>query len=297
MNVHHLELFYYVARHGGISQAARNMPYGIQQPAISGQILQLEDYLGLTLFQRRPFELTQAGQELYEFIQPFFGNLEPMAEKLIGGATHLIRIAASPIILRDHLPAMLKNLRGKYPKLKLTMREGLQPDIEEWLAKQEIDLAVTAIEGRPPVGIKSQKLIDLPLVLLVNKARRIKSLQDITNRDRIDETLISLPSNEAVSRLFQKGLSKLGVDWPIGIEVNSLDLIDTYVENDFGIGVTVMIPDRKIPRNVRCLPLDDFGSIPGGAFWRGKLNPIQQALLGEVEKRAKALMNGAGKRA
>ena len=29
MNVHHLELFYYVARHGGIMEAVRNMPYGI----------------------------------------------------------------------------------------------------------------------------------------------------------------------------------------------------------------------------------------------------------------------------
>ena len=37
MNVHHLELFYYVARHGGISQAVRHIPYGIQQPAVSGQ--------------------------------------------------------------------------------------------------------------------------------------------------------------------------------------------------------------------------------------------------------------------
>ena len=292
MNVHHLELFYYVARHGGISQAARNMPYGIQQPAISGQILQLEDYLGLTLFQRRPFELTQAGRELYEFIQPFFGNLESMSEKLIGGATHLIRIAAAPIILRDHLPTLLKNLRGRYPKLKLTMREGLQPDIEEWLAKQEIDLAVTAIEGRPPAGIKSQKLIELPLVLLANKSRKIKTLKDITGSDRIDISLISLPANEAVSRLFQKGLAKLGVDWPIGIEVNSLDLIDTYVENDFGVGVTVMIPDRKLPKSVRMIPLKDFGSIPVGAFWRGKLNPIQQALLTEVEKRAKSLTAG-----
>lgn len=292
MNVHHLELFYYVARHGGISQAARNMPYGIQQPAISGQILQLEDYLGLTLFQRRPFELTQAGQELYEFIQPFFGNLESMSEKLIGGATHLIRIAAAPIVLRDHLPAMLKNLRGRYPKLKLTMREGLQPDIEEWLSKQEIDLAVTAIEGRPPAGIKSQKLIELPLVLLANKGRKIRTLEDITGSDRIDTTLISLPANEAVSRLFQKGLAKLGVDWPIGIEVNSLDLIDTYVENDFGVGVTVTIPNRKLPKNVRVVPLEGFGSIPLGAFWRGKLNPIQQALLKEVEKRAKSLTTG-----
>ncbi len=291
MNVHHLELFYYVARYEGISQAARNMPYGIQQPAISGQILQLEDYLGLTLFQRRPFELTPAGRELYEFIQPFFGNLESMSEKLIGGATHLVRIAASPIILRDHLPAMLKNLRGRYPKLKLTMREGLQPDIEEWLTRQEIDLAVTAIEGRPPAGIKSQKLIELPMTLLVNKGRKIKTLDDIIGRDRIEETLISLPANEAVSRLFQKGLARLGADWPVGIEVNSLDLIDTYVENDFGIGVTVSIPDRPLPKNVRRVPLEGFGCIPVGAFWRGKLNPIQQALLNEVEKRAKALVS------
>ena len=33
MNIHHLELFYYVAKFGGISEAVRNMPYGIQQPA------------------------------------------------------------------------------------------------------------------------------------------------------------------------------------------------------------------------------------------------------------------------
>ena len=35
MNVHHLELFYHVAKYGGVSAAARHMPYGIQQPAIS----------------------------------------------------------------------------------------------------------------------------------------------------------------------------------------------------------------------------------------------------------------------
>src|SRR5271170_744407 len=69
MNVHHLELFYYVAKHGGISEAVRNMPYGIQQPAVSGQISQLESFLGLTLFRRRPFSLTPGGQELFDFIQ------------------------------------------------------------------------------------------------------------------------------------------------------------------------------------------------------------------------------------
>jgi DNA-binding transcriptional LysR family regulator len=53
MNVHHLELFYYVAKHEGITEAVRKMPWGIQQPAVSGQILQLENSLGVKLFQRR----------------------------------------------------------------------------------------------------------------------------------------------------------------------------------------------------------------------------------------------------
>ena len=61
MNIHQLELFYYVTRHGGISRAVRHMPYGIQQPAISSQLLQLEQNLGVKLFERQPFRLTAAG--------------------------------------------------------------------------------------------------------------------------------------------------------------------------------------------------------------------------------------------
>lgn len=76
MNIHHLELFYFIATHGGITEAARKMPYGIQQPAISAQILRLEEDLGLKLFQRRPFQLTPAGRELYEFAAPFFSRVQ-----------------------------------------------------------------------------------------------------------------------------------------------------------------------------------------------------------------------------
>ena len=85
MNIHHLELFYYVAKFGGISEAVRNMPYGIQQPAMSGQVIQLEEFLGTTLFQRRPFQLTTEGKELYDFICPFFDNLDTVATRLRGG--------------------------------------------------------------------------------------------------------------------------------------------------------------------------------------------------------------------
>src|ERR687892_712915 len=98
MNIHHLELFYYVARHGGISEAVRNIPYGIQQPAVSAQILQLEDTLGVTLFQRRPFALTPPGEKLYEFIRPFFQNLDVVEEQIRGGSAQQIRIGASEIV-------------------------------------------------------------------------------------------------------------------------------------------------------------------------------------------------------
>src|SRR5881397_219260 len=108
MNIHHLELFYYVARHGGISEAVRNMPYGIQQPAMSGQIIQLEESLGVALFHRRPFALTVQGEELFAFIAPFFDNLRPMAETIRGGVSQHIRIGASEIVLRDHLPGVMQ---------------------------------------------------------------------------------------------------------------------------------------------------------------------------------------------
>src|SRR6478735_1849988 len=94
MNIHHLELFYYVARHGGVSAAARRIPYGIQQPAISAQVIQLEDDLGTPLFHRRPFQLTKSGEELFRFIEPFFGGLEQMGSKLRGGTEVRLRIGA-----------------------------------------------------------------------------------------------------------------------------------------------------------------------------------------------------------
>src|SRR2546422_1761039 len=161
MNVHHLELFYYVARHGGIMEAVRNIPYGIQQPAVSGQVGQLEEFLGVTLFQRRPFALTPEGEKLFRFIQPFFSNLDAMASELQGGKARHIRIGASTIVLRDHLPEFFQNVRKKFPNLKISLREGYQAELESLLQEEELDLAVTLIEKKSASGIHALGLIEL----------------------------------------------------------------------------------------------------------------------------------------
>src|SRR5205823_6505993 len=178
MNIHHLELFYYVARHGGIMEAVRNIPYGIQQPAVSGQIAQLEENLGVTLFQRRPFKLTAEGEKVYRFIEPFFSGLERMADEVRGGKTRHIRIGASAIVLREHLPELFRSLRKKFGGLKISLREGSPAKLEESLLKDDIDLAVTAIEKKPAAGLHAMPLLELPSVLLVEKNSPIKSAED-----------------------------------------------------------------------------------------------------------------------
>src|SRR5579864_9225512 len=272
MNIHHLELFYYVARHGGITEAVRNIPYGIQQPAVSGQVGQLEEYLGVVLFQRRPFALTPAGEKLFKFITPFFSNLDVIAGELQGGQPRLIRIGASTIVLRDHLPEFFRNVRKKYPHLKIALREGYQAELESLLQKEELDLAVTLIEKKSAPGIHSIALLELPLTLLVEKTLEIASADQLWGRDKIEHPLICLPEAEAICKNFQQGLRRLGVDWFTGIEVSSIDLIETYVAGGFGIGLSVLVPKAELAAGLRALalPTTEFAPVVIGALWRGK---------------------------
>lgn len=292
MNIHHLELFYYVAKHGGISEAVRNMPYGIQQPAISGQVIQLEEFLGVTLFHRRPFSLTPPGKELFDFIKPFFDNLTPMAEKLQGGISQHLRIAASEIMLRDHLPPMLQELQQQFPKLKVTLREGYDPEVINWLQQQEIDLAVCLLGARPPAGINVIPMFKMPLVLLVPKRSKLASAQELWQRDRIEDSLITVPSNEPIRRAFQEGLARLKVDWFSGIEVSTVEMVQTYVANGYGIGVTVRVPKMKYHPQVRLLPLEGFEAVTFGVLWQGRRTVLLEALFKILEKAARAQMAG-----
>jgi DNA-binding transcriptional LysR family regulator len=289
MNIHHLELFYYVARFGGITEAVRNMPYGIQQPAISGQIAQLEEHLGVTLFQRRPFALTPPGDKLYQFIQPFFSNLETIETELQGGQAQHLRIGASTIVLRDHLPDLVQLARKKHPQLRVALREGYQAQLESLLLREEIDFAVTLIEKGATPGINSTVLMELPMILLVPTASRIKDAETLWAQDRIDEALICMPAAEVISKNLQAMLTKRGLDWFPSIEVSSLDLIQTYVANGFGIGIAVQIPGVKIVPGVRVVPLPDFPKVAVGVLWRGKPSSLVQLFTELFQQRARAL--------
>ena len=159
------------------------------------------------------------------------------------------------------------------------------------LHREEVDLVVTLIEKKTGQGIHSQPLLELPLTLLVEKNSPITSVEQLWKRDRLSDPLICLPEAEAICRHFQQGLSKLGVDWFPSIEVSSVDLIEIYVANGFGIGLSVVVPKADLAPNVRALslPREAFPPVVIGALWRGKSSALLQTFLAEMQLRAKRL--------
>jgi DNA-binding transcriptional LysR family regulator len=295
VNIHHLELFYHVAKHEGITAAVHKMPFGIQQPAVSGQLLQLERELGVKLFNRRPFALTPAGEELYDFVHPFFSRLVEVESRLRGEERRHLRIAASASVLRYHLPDLLAEMRAEEPELRLTLREVEPALLHGLLASQQVDLAVRILHGRPAEGLKAVELLKLPLVLLAPEAWPIRRFSDLLEDDpdskgKISKyPLVSLPADDIVSQIFQEALDERQVNWHPSVEANALDVIEEYATRGFGVGLGVAIPGRKPAPGLRTVSLTGFPPLVVGALYQGSLKPITRSFLDKARERAKAL--------
>ena len=283
LNIHHLELFYYVAKFGGISAAVRNMPYGIQQPAISGQLLQLEENLGVTLFQRQPFRLTREGEELLAFIRSFFDHVEEVGERLRKNFAPQLRIGAAEPVLRVHLPTVIARVKETHPGFRLVLRSGFQNELEAWLQGHEIDLAVVPLRRKPPPHTRSLPLVRLPLVLLVPRKSNVKSADALWALGKFDQPLIGLPLDEAISEVFQAELKRRKLSWPFTVDASSLELITQYVANGDGIGVSIALPEITTHREVRVLPLPGFAPIELGVLWEGEGSPLLRLTLQHIQ--------------
>ncbi len=151
-------------------------------------------------------------------------------------------------------------------------------------------LAITEVEGSPAGGLQSVVLARLPLVLLVPEKSPLKNAKALFARDPVvAESLISLPAHETVVRNFREGLRALGRTWDPALEVSSIDLIETYVAEGFGPGLSVAVPGRAPRAGLRALPLPGFQPVVVAALWAGKLHAVPAAFLDLVKARAALL--------
>ncbi len=292
LNLHHLELFYYVVKHEGIVPACRHIPYGIQQPAVSAQIIRLEEELGTSLFRRRPFQLTAAGRELYDYLAPFFGNLPQLEARLRGEAVQTLRLAGLSEVMRDHAPELLAGLKKRHPALRILVLEADQKSAEELLVRGEADLAVTVFDpaAGTPAGLQCKRLLKMPLVLWVAESASWRTAAEAIAAGVSGKAgLISLPAHELLPRLFARGLEKTRREWPITISVNSADLIGPYVARGLGAGLAVSTPFLPPPSGVRELALKGFPQLGIGAFWAGRLSPVADEFLAQLAALVKTI--------
>lgn len=284
MNIHHLELFYHVARCRGVSAAARQMPYGIQQPAISAQILQLEDSLGKTLFHRRPFELTPEGSALFAFVEPFFDNLPLIAERLRGGADNSLRISCPEIVQRDYLPSLLGAVRAKVPGFHFTLTSGRVEEIASMLKSGKIDIGLATSTSPKDNGIHHHELLSMPLALVVKDKGGPATVSEILDQDRIDIPLITLPRGEPAVVAFLNELQQRKIEWFPALELASLDLVHRFVAEGHGAGLVMEIPGSKKLPGLRTLPLEGFPAVSFHALSVGPPQPMVELFIHEAER-------------
>jgi DNA-binding transcriptional LysR family regulator len=240
----------------------------------------LEQDVGVKLFERSPFRLTPAGARLFAHVQPFFEGLDAVAVELRQTAQPQLRIGGAEVVLRDHLPVVMRRLRGDFPKLRFSLRTtGFQSEVEAWLKAGHIDLAFTPLPARAPAGLQMAGFTTLPLVLQVHRQSPLKSSVELLVQRKITEPLICLAENSEIVRSFFRTLKKRGISWPHVVETTSLDLVTRYVANGDGIGLNVLVEPKVKNRDVRMLALEGFAPVTMGALWRGETTPLQKAAI------------------
>lgn len=147
MTLRHIRIFQAVCDNGcNTTKAAQALH--MTQPAVSLAIRELEQYYGVTLFDRigRRLMITPAGRHFEEYashICAMFDSLETGMRDW--DAFGLLRVGASITIGSQFLPGYVKAFYSRYPGTDVRVQVAPSDILEEKLLKNELDFAL--IEG------------------------------------------------------------------------------------------------------------------------------------------------------
>jgi DNA-binding transcriptional LysR family regulator len=143
-----LRTFLAVADSGSFSKGAVRIYRS--QSAVSLQVKQLEDILGHAVFQRqaRGVKLTPIGEQLRPTAQKIVGLLDETIGQLRSNPLQgSIRIGIPDEYGDSLLPGVIAQFARNHPQVELSVRSSFSANFSEALARNEIDLAVNAVEA------------------------------------------------------------------------------------------------------------------------------------------------------
>ncbi len=153
MDLRKVRTFVAVADLGTVSKAAEQLH--ITQPALSRQIADLEDELGLRLFDRvgRRLLLTSEGAQLLKECRGLLNYsraVREQAEGLKRGDAGMLRVSASPHLIEGLFPDFLSEYGKRYPNVHVRLIEAIGPQMFELLEKGEIHLVQAVARALAP---------------------------------------------------------------------------------------------------------------------------------------------------
>nr|WP_134756324.1 LysR family transcriptional regulator [Paraburkholderia pallida]QBR01550.1 LysR family transcriptional regulator [Paraburkholderia pallida] len=235
-----LRYFVTAAETGSTTTAAKQL--NVSQPSISVAVRELEALFDAPLFTRGAgtrMTLTQFGQRKLNEARHLLASASAFATDDVGeGDGGLVQIGIFHTIAPVYLPRVLKLAQTRFPGLTVQFREGDLAQLEAWLRKRQIDLALMYDVGLPG-DIERECLAELKPYALVPsdsplaKRRRAVSLHELAAQPFIQ---IDLPQSRdfLMAPFWQHGLSP-----DVRYRAASIELVRAMVAN--GLGVSLLI--------------------------------------------------------
>jgi DNA-binding transcriptional LysR family regulator len=251
MEIRQLKAFLAIAEAKTFTAGARRV--NVTQAAISMQIRQLEEEVGLQLFTRTPRRviLTEAGEYLLErarkILREHDSALAEIAE--VAGAEYgRLRIGtASGTFAMHQLPGILQRVKEKFPNSELTVSSGTSQRLVDKMMHGEIDIAFVSL----PVdnaNITTESIFSDEIVAIGNPKHPLSKDKFISAAALAGEDLILGEQGGNTRRMIDEFFSAANVRPNITMELSRQEAINLMVENNLGVG---MAGAKSVAREIR----------------------------------------------
>lgn len=232
-------IFYYVAKYGNITQAAKILLNN--QPNLTRAIKTLESELGCPLFIRnnRGMKLTPEGERLFEHIRIAFENIEAGEAEIIESRNlekGTVFVAASEVALHCVLLPVLKQYRTLYPGIRLKISNHSTPQAVDAIKNGIADIAVVTTPTLPSAMIEEVTVRKFHEVAVCSAAFPELLGEKVGFAELLSYPMISLGTQTKSFELYSDFFAEEGLHYHPETEAATADQILPMVKADLGIG-------------------------------------------------------------
>ena len=232
-------IFYYVAKYGNVTQAARVLLNN--QPNLTRAVKTLESELGCPLFIRsnRGMKLTPEGEQLLRHIRIAIENIEAGEAEIIESRNlerGSVFVAASEVALHCVLLPVLKKYRSLYPGIKLKISNHSTPQAIDAIKNGFADIAVVTTPTLPSAMLEEITVRKFREVAVCSSAFSELWGRKVSFEELLSYPLISLGTQTKSYELYSEFFAGEGLRYQPETEAATADQIVPMVKADLGIG-------------------------------------------------------------